>query len=213
MDDQRQRVLVSPNRHKEFVVTGQFVTIRDIKDAPANDETKKIEQGEKRFLSPAEILTIEEVAKRPIDGLETAMILDQMSDMGPEARLFLYRPEGKAVRYEIFEDPRICVDIDRGAVIQNLREKPKDVSGWRTHEFFIDIKGCLGDECGRCAIVCPENAIHLVGQGKGSFHEINPLACKGCFICWVECVRTAADCILVDGKTFDPSMRAKHFGE
>jgi hypothetical protein len=29
----------------------------------------------------------------------------------------------------------------------------------------------------------------------------------------VECVRTAADCILVDGKTFDPGMRAKHFGE
>jgi Pyruvate/2-oxoacid:ferredoxin oxidoreductase delta subunit len=87
------------------------------------------------------------------------------------------------------------------------------VSGWRTHDFFIDLKGCLGDECGRCAIVCPESAIHLRGTGKGSFHEIDPLACKGCFICWVECFRTAADCILVDGKTFDPAMRAKHFGE
>ncbi len=105
------------------------------------------------------------------------------------------------------------MDLYRGAVIENLKEKPKDMSGWRTHEFFIDTKGCLGDECGRCAIVCPENAIHLMGKGPGSFHEIDPLACKGCFICWVECVRTAADCILVDGKTFDPAMRAKHFGE
>jgi Pyruvate/2-oxoacid:ferredoxin oxidoreductase delta subunit len=136
-----------------------------------------------------------------------------MGDIGPEARLFIYRPNGKLARHEVFADPRVCVDIHRGAVIENLTEKPKDVSGWRTHEFFIDTKGCLGDECGRCAIVCPESAIHLRGKGKGSFHEIDPLACKGCYICWVECVRTAADCILVDGKTFDPGMRAKHFGE
>jgi Pyruvate/2-oxoacid:ferredoxin oxidoreductase delta subunit len=61
--------------------------------------------------------------------------------------------------------------------------------------------------------MCPESAIHLTGKGKSSFYEIDPLACKGCFICWVECYRTAADCIMVDGKTFDPGMRAKHFGE
>ncbi len=212
MKDQQQRLLASPNRHKEFVVTGQLVTIRDTPAAPAENDNKENAHGE-RFLSPPEILTIEEVAQQPIDGIDTAKVLSEMSDRGPEARLFLYRPEGKVVRCEVFEDPRICLDIHRGAVIDNLHEKPKDVSGWRTHEFFIDIKGCLGDECGRCAIVCPENAIHLVGKGKGSFHEIDPLACKGCFICWVECVRTAADCILVDGKTFDPSMRAKHFGE
>lgn len=117
------------------------------------------------------------------------------------------------IRHEVFEDPRICPDIHRGGVIENLAQKPKDVSGWRANEFFIDQKGCLGDECGRCAVMCPENAIHLRGEGKGSFQEIDPLACKGCFICWVECVRTAADCILVDGKTFDATMRAKHFGE
>ncbi|MBI3081322.1 MAG: hypothetical protein HYY94_00110, partial [Gemmatimonadetes bacterium] len=145
--------------------------------------------------------------------IDTPRVLSEMADIGPEARLFLYRPEGKVIRYEVFQDPRVCPEIHRGAVIENLQEKPKDVSGWCTHEFFIDIKGCLGDECGRCAIMCPENAIHLMGKGKGSFHEIDPLACKGCFICWVECVRTAADCILVDGKTFDPTMRAKHFGE
>lgn len=211
MKDQ-QHVLPSPNRHKEFVVTGRLVSIRDRQDAPPAEEREVQGEGGS-FLSCPEILTIEEVARKPIDGIETPTVLSMMADLGPQARLFLHRAEGKVLRYEIFEDPRICMDIHRGAVIENLAEKPKDVSGWRTHEFSIDPKGCLGDECGRCSIMCPENAIHLMGKGKGSFHEIDPLACKGCFICWVECVRTAADCILVDGKTFDPIMRAKHFGE
>lgn len=210
---EKQRALVSPNRHKEFVVAGQFVEMRDRPGGPAPEEKKQSEGKQGKFLHLPEVFTIEEAAQNPIDGIDSAKVLNAMADIGSEARLFIYRPEGKVVRYEVFEDPRVCLDIHRGAVIENLKEKPKDVSGWRTHEFFIDVKGCLGDECGRCAIVCPENAIHLMGKGKGSFHEIDPLACKGCFICWVECVRTAADCILVDGKTFDPGMRAKHFGE
>ena len=211
--EEKQEVLLSPNRRKEFVIAGQLVEMRDRTDgaAPAQQEPPRSEKA--KPLSAPEILTIEEVAQIPVDGLDTKRILSEMADIGPEARLFLYRREGQTVRYEVFEDPRICQDIHRGAVIENLKEKPKDVSGWRTHDFFIDLKGCLGDECGRCAIVCPENAIHLMGKGKGSFHEIDPLACKGCFICWVECFRTAADCILVDGKTFDPGMRVKHFGE
>ncbi|MBI4525749.1 MAG: hypothetical protein HY695_18280 [Deltaproteobacteria bacterium] len=213
MKDQQPYLLNSPNRYKEYVVTGQLVAAHDRPDVAVLENREKDKDSEQNFLSPPEVLTIEEVASRSIEGIDTAKVLGEMADMGPEARLFLQLREGKAIRYEIFDDPRICLDIHRGAVIENLKEKPKDVSGWRTNEFFIDIKGCLGDECGRCAIVCPENAIHLVGKGKGSFHEIDPLACKGCFICWVECVRTAADCILVDGKTFDPKMRAKHFGE
>jgi len=211
---EKQPVLQSVHRTKEFVVHGQFVVMQDREDSSPSE--KKVEEAvEERqgFSSAPEILTIEEVARQPIEGVETARVLSAMADIGPDACLFLYRPQGKVIRYEVFEDPRICTDIQRGAIIENLAEKPKDVSGWRTHEFFIDPKGCLGDECGRCAIMCPENAIHLMGKGKGSFHEIDPLACKGCFICWVECVRTAADCILVDGKTFDPAMRAKHFGE
>ncbi|MBI2987502.1 MAG: hypothetical protein HYY45_12120 [Deltaproteobacteria bacterium] len=210
---EKQQILVSLNRHKEFVVTGPFVEMRERQGSSGPEKREPTESDKGKFLHPPEILTIEEVAQKPIDGLDTPKVLNAMADIGPEARLFVYRPEGKVTRHEIFEDPRVCLEIQRGAVIENLREKPKDVSGWRTHDFFIDIKGCLGDECGRCAIVCPENAIHLMGKGKGSFHEIDPLACKGCFICWVECVRTAADCILVDGKTFDPGMRAKHFGE
>lgn len=210
---EKQQALLSPNRHKEFIVTGQLVEMRDRPDARAPEEREQ-EAGQRgKLLSPPEFLTIEEVARAPIDGIDTARVLSEMADVGPDARLFVYRPEGNVIRYEVFEDPRVCPEVNRGAVIENLKEKPKDVSGWRTHDFFIDVKGCLGDECGRCAIVCPENAIHLMGKGKGSFHEIDPLACKGCFICWVECVRTAADCILVDGKTFDPGMRAKHFGE
>ena len=207
-----EHILESPNKHKEFVVSGSLVSIRDRQDKSA-DQAEAAPRTEGKVLTDGEILTIEEVAAKSIDGLDTAKILSAMADIGPEARLFIYRPNGKLARHEIFADPRVCVDIHRGAVVENLNEKPKDVSGWRTHEFFIDTKGCLGDECGRCAIVCPESAIHLRGKGKGSFHEIDPLACKGCYICWVECVRTAADCILVDGKTFDPGMRAKHFGE
>ena len=210
---EKQRALASPNRHKEFVVTGQLVEIRDRQGRPVPEETKPSEGKQGKFLRPPEVLTIEETAQTSMDGIDTSKVLSAMADIGPGARLFVYRPEGKVIRHEVFEDPRVCLDIHRGAVIENLKEKAKDVSGWRTNEFCIDIKGCLGDECGRCAIVCPENAIHLMGNGKGSFHEIDPLACKGCFICWVECVRTAADCILVDGKTFDPGLRAKHFGE
>jgi Pyruvate/2-oxoacid:ferredoxin oxidoreductase delta subunit len=207
-----ERILESPNKHKDFVVSGSLVSIRDRQDKPAA-QAKAAPKAEGKVITDGEILTIEEVAAKSIDGLDTAKVLSAMGDIGPEARLFIHRPNGKLARHEIFADPRVCVDIHRGAVVENLNEKPKDVSGWRTHEFFIDTKGCLGDECGRCAIVCPESAIHLRGKGKGSFHEIDPLACKGCYICWVECVRTAADCILVDGKTFDPGMRAKHFGD
>lgn len=207
------KVLSSPNRHKEYVASGRLVTMVDRKEAPAPQGKEAAGGQSHRVPSPPEILTIDELAKGPIEGIDEAKVLNEMADIGPQARLLIYRKGGEVVRYEVFEDPRICLDLYRGAVIENLEETPKDVSGWRTHEFFIDTKGCLGDECGRCAIVCPENAIHLMGKGKGSFHEIDPLACKGCFICWVECVRTAADCILVDGKTFDASMRAKHFGE
>ena len=211
--EQKQKALSSPNRSKEFIVTGQLVEMRDRTNGGVQQGKEHAESSKQTFLSPPEFLTIDEVARTPIDGVDTARVLSDMADLGPQARLFVYRPEAKVVRYQVFEDPRVCLEINRGAVIENLKEKPKDVSGWRTHDFFIDIKGCLGDECGRCAVVCPESAIHLMGKGKGSFHEIDPLACKGCFICWVECVRTAADCILVDGKTFDPGMRAKHFGE
>ena len=204
--------LPTVNRHKEFIVSAQIVTMRDRPTVLSPLDEKAKERGEEHLQVP-DFLTIEEVARKPIDGIETKKVLSEMADIGPQARLFLYRRGEEVIRHEVFEDPRICLDIHQGAVIENLAEMPRDMSGWRTQDFFIDIKGCLGDECGRCAVVCPENAIHLMGEGKGSFYEIDPLACKGCFICWVECVRTAADCILVDGKTFDPTMRVKHFGE
>ena len=211
--DQKQKFLSSSNRHKDFIVTGQLVEMRDRAGDHPPMGANQAGGSTQTLLTPPEFLTIDEVARTPIEGVDTARVLSDMADLGPQARLFVYRPQGKVIRHQVFEDPRVCLDLSRGAVIENLKEQAKDVSGWRTHDFFIDIKGCLGDECGRCAVVCPESAIHLMGKGKGSFHEIDPLACKGCFICWVECVRTAADCILVDGKTFDPGMRAKHFGE
>ncbi|MBI2090701.1 MAG: hypothetical protein HYT78_18475 [Deltaproteobacteria bacterium] len=209
----RAQLLSALSRHKEYLVSGQLVTMSDRELSPEKTAGNKEKVGAKHHPAAPQTLTLEEVARESPEGIDLPKVLSEMADVGPQARLFLVRSEGKVARAEVFEDPRVCTEIHRGAVVENLKEKPVDVSGWRTHEFFIDTKGCLGEECGRCAIVCPENAIHLMGRGAGSFHEIDPLACKGCFICWVECVRTAADCILVDGKTFDPAMRAKHFGE
>ncbi|MBI2817323.1 MAG: hypothetical protein HYX72_10315 [Acidobacteria bacterium] len=228
------------NRHKDFAVSGHMVFPRDKtansecvvaprkeppsaakrlvgKDGkllgfPVFHDNRTVEEYEGLMPAP-EILTLVEVARREIEGLDYAAVMNQLADLGPDGRLLLYKRDGKLLRYELFEDPRICKDIPRGAVIHNLEQKPADVSGWRVHEFVIDPKGCLGEVCTRCSRVCPENAIHLRGVGADSFCEIDPTACKGCFICWVECARKAADCILIDGKVFDSELRAAHFGE
>ncbi|MBI1994111.1 MAG: hypothetical protein HYS67_06810, partial [Deltaproteobacteria bacterium] len=125
---EEQRTLVSPNRHKEFVVTGDLVEIRDREDQPSKTEDgaqpSSILNPPSSRLQLPQILTIEEVARSPVDGIDTAKALSAMADIGPEARLFVYRPEGQAVRCEIFEDPRVCPEIHRGAVIENLKEKP-----------------------------------------------------------------------------------------
>jgi Pyruvate/2-oxoacid:ferredoxin oxidoreductase delta subunit len=162
---------------------------------------------------PPQILSLAELARQAIEGLDYNKVMNDLADMGPDARIALFFRDGKLLRYQIFEEPRICEDIQRGAVIHNLEMKPQDVSGWRTRDFSIDSKGCLGEVCARCLRVCPENAIHLRGDGASSFCEIDPTACKGCFICWVECSRKSADCILVDGKVFDSELRSAHFGE
>ena len=162
---------------------------------------------------PPRIISLAELARQAIEGLDYAAVMNELADLGPDGRIALFFRGGKLLRHQIFEEPRICEDIQRGAVIHNLEAKPQDVSGWRTHDFSIDSKGCLGEVCARCLRVCPENAIHLRGDGASSFCEIDPTACKGCFICWVECSRKSADCILVDGKVFDSELRSAHFGE
>lgn len=235
-------VIPSPNEKKEFVVSGHMVSSRDKSSgskqyvmAPHNEApvasrqvvgkdgkllgfpilraADHIEQYS-GMLQPPEILTLEELAKRgAVEGLDYNTVMNTLTDLGPDGRLLLYFRNGELVRHEVFEEPRICKDISRGAVVHNLEQKPPDVSGWRVHEFVIDQKGCLGEICTRCARVCPEAAIHLRGVGADSFCEIDPTACKGCFICWVECSRKAADCILVDGKVFISDLRAAHFGQ
>ncbi len=179
---------------------------------PVIHDMKNVEQYS-GLMSAPEILTLVDLARREVEGLDYAAVMNQLTDLGPDGRLLLYLRDGKLVRYELFEDPRICKDIPRGAVVHNLEQQPADMSGWRVHEFYIDAKGCLGEICTRCARVCPENAIHLRGVGGDSFCEIDPTGCKGCFICWVECSRKAADCILVDGKVFISELRAAHFGQ
>jgi Pyruvate/2-oxoacid:ferredoxin oxidoreductase delta subunit len=208
-------ILPSVCQAKEFVVRGNLVTMRDREGGLTETAGARAVEAEGfarvGFLA-SEVLTVEKVATADLPGLDRMALLRGMNALGPDSRLFLRRRGAEILRHEVFRDSRICRDVNAGAVIENLTQAPADRSGWRVHEFYIDPKGCLGDECGRCAIVCPESAIHLRGSGKGSFHEIDPAACKGCFICWVECVRTAADCILIDGKTFDPQLRARHFG-
>jgi Pyruvate/2-oxoacid:ferredoxin oxidoreductase delta subunit len=232
----------SRSQHKEFAVSGRLVFGRD-KNQTANPQCvvaprKKLPNGavntvgkDGRLLGfpalsgvkeaeqhpgmmPApEVLTLVDLARREVEGLDYANVMNELTDLGPDGRLLLYSRDGKLLRHELFEDPRICKDIPRGAVVHNLEQKPADVSGWRVHEFYIDPKGCLGEVCSRCARVCPESAIHLRGVGADSFCEIDPTGCKGCFICWVECTRKSADCILIDGKVFDSDLRAAHFGE
>jgi len=236
-------VVPSCNQHEEFVVSGRMVTIRPKNAHPPSavgeqaggnpqpvlvqlpgGKKKKLmgfpvtrtgRAPEKRtdLLQPPEVLILEELARRAIEGLDYNAVMDQLADLGPDGRVLLHYRGGKLARYEVFEDPRVCKDIERGGVVHNLEQKPADVSGWRVNEFYIDSKGCLGEVCTRCVRVCPENAIHLRGDGASSFCEIDPTACKGCFICWVECSRKAADCILVDGKVFNSELRARHFGE
>jgi len=215
-DSQEMWILPSVCQAKEFAVRGNLVTVRDRAGGRA-ETAGACATGAERFAREeflaSEVLTLDEVAAADLPGLDRQAVLREMSALGPDARLLVCRRGAEILGHEVFRDPRICRDLNVGAVIENLREAPVDRSGWRVHEFYIDPKGCLGDECGRCAVVCPESAIHLRGSGKGSFHEIDPAACKGCFICWVECVRTAADCIVIDGKSFDGELRARHFGE
>ena len=232
--------LTGGSHKKDFWVSGRLVYMRD-KDAPPPDESalqappqehhKASRDPNHKLLGfpivrdfhvlerrtdleePPRVLSLAELASQAIEGLDYPAVMNEMADLGPDSRIALFFRNGKLLRYQVFEEPRICEDLERGAVIHNLEQKPQDVSGWRTHEFAIDSKGCLGEVCARCLRVCPENAIHLRGDGSGSFCEIDPSACKGCFICWVECSRKSADCIVVDGKVFDSELRSAHFGE
>ena len=235
-------LLPSVNQHREYVVSGRLVTAHEKAGvaptettSPASHASQTPSGGrssrdfklmgfpitrsgrapERRtdLLEAPEILTLDELARRLPDGLDYMTIMDQLADLGPDGRVLLLSRDGQVLRSEVFEDPRICKDLERGAVIHNFEQKPADMSGWRVHEFTIDAKGCLGEVCARCLRVCPESAIHLRGDGSSSFLEIDPAACKGCYLCWVECSRKAADCILVDGKVYDTEMRARHFGQ
>ena len=229
----QERLLPTSNQHEEYVAQGRLVFARPrpsgLPGSPSTEHpqatkhskimgfpiprTGKAPERRTDLLQAPEILTLDDFARRHIEGVDYAAVMNELTDLGPDARLLVYYRQGKLVRYEVFEDPRICKDIERGGVIHNFEQKPADVSGWRVHEFYIDSKGCLGEVCSRCLRVCPEDAIHLRGEGATSFCEIDQTACKGCYICWVECTRKAADCILVDGKVFDSELRARHFGE
>lgn len=72
--------LPTKNRHKEFIVSGQIVTVRDRKSvAPSPPQKSKNKDG--NHLRPAETLTIEEVARQSIDGIDTPKVLSDMADL------------------------------------------------------------------------------------------------------------------------------------
>src|SRR5207248_603790 len=80
------------------------------------------------LLQPPEILTLTDLARREVEGLDYAKVMNDLTDLGPEGRLLVQFRNGKLIRYELYEDPRICKDIPRGAVVHNLEQKAADVS-------------------------------------------------------------------------------------
>ena len=158
------------SHHKQFVVSGRLVFSRDLVEPKTSGEAVAPQDGPaassqktpggngkllgfpilhdlndvERYcglLQAPEVLTLEELARRQVEGLYYAAVLNQLADLGPDGRLLLYCRDGKLLRYELFENPRVCQDIERGAVVHNLDQKPADMSGWRVHEFYIDPKG------------------------------------------------------------------------
>ncbi|HAM88318.1 MAG: Pyruvate ferredoxin oxidoreductase, delta subunit [Candidatus Falkowbacteria bacterium GW2011_GWC2_38_22] len=57
--------------------------------------------------------------------------------------------------------------------------------GWRTYIPATDYNKCIG--CGRCAKVCPENAIKMVAKNGKQIPITNFDFCKGCGLCALEC--------------------------
>ena len=57
--------------------------------------------------------------------------------------------------------------------------------GWRTYIPATDYNKCIG--CGRCAKVCPENAVKMVLKNEKQKPMTDFDYCKGCGLCAVEC--------------------------
>ena len=117
-----EHILESPNKHKDFVVSGSLVSIRDRPNKPAAAQAEATPRAKGRVLTAGEILTIEEVAAKSIDGLDTAKILNAMGDIGPEARLFIYRPNGKLARYKINVNV-VCPGLTETPLLQAVRSQ------------------------------------------------------------------------------------------
>lgn len=72
----------------------------------------------------------------------------------------------------------------------NITAKPQSTvknktGGWRTYIPATDYNKCIG--CGRCAKVCPENAVKMVLKNNKQMPITNFGYCKGCGLCALEC--------------------------
>jgi len=72
----------------------------------------------------------------------------------------------------------------------NITAKPKSTiinktGGWRTYVPTTDFAKCIG--CGRCAKVCPENAVRMAEKNSKKIPITDLDFCKGCGLCALEC--------------------------
>jgi hypothetical protein len=192
-----EHILESPNKHKDFVVSGSLVSIRDRPNKPAAAQAEATPRAKGRVLTAGEILTIEEVAAQTIDGLDMAKS-QRHGRYRAEARLFIHRPNGKLARHGFRGSARVR-GYSQGASSKILPRSPRMSAAGAPTNFYRH-KGCLG-ECGRCASSAGER--HPPEARKGvSTRSTRWRARAAISAGWNACAPRRLH--LVDGKTFDP---------
>ena len=75
--------------------------------------------------------------------------------------------------------------LSKGAVVAGGSSLAYKTGSWRNQKPVINYEKCK--ECGICEMVCPDNAVSLVGEK----YVIDYDYCKGCGLCAYECTAGA----------------------